>query len=33
VQSSVEVSLGLSPAAASTETSRCLRCDIRGEHH
>ncbi len=33
VQSSVEVSLGLSPAAAATETSRCLRCDIRGEHH
>jgi NADH-quinone oxidoreductase subunit F len=33
VQSSVEVSLGLSPAAAGAETSRCLRCDIRGEHH
>jgi NADH-quinone oxidoreductase subunit F len=33
VQSSVEVSLGLTPAAAATETSRCLRCDIRGEHH
>ena len=29
VQSSVEVSLGLTPVAAMEETSRCLRCDIR----
>jgi len=29
--SSVEVSLGLTPVAALEETTRCLRCDIRGE--
>ena len=32
VQSSVEVSLGLTPVAAMEETSRCLRCDVRNEH-
>jgi len=32
VQSSVEVSLGLTPVAAAEETARCLRCDIRGEN-
>jgi len=32
VKSSVEVSLGLTPVAAMEETSRCLRCDIRGEN-
>jgi NADH-quinone oxidoreductase subunit F len=31
VASSVEVSLGLTPVAALEETTRCLRCDIRGE--
>jgi NADH-quinone oxidoreductase subunit F len=31
VASSVEVSLGLTPVAALGETTRCLRCDIRGE--
>jgi len=31
VKSSVEVSLGLTPAAALEETARCLRCDVRGE--
>ena len=31
VTSSVEVSLGLTPVAALEETTRCLRCDIRGE--
>jgi NADH-quinone oxidoreductase subunit F len=30
VQSHAEVSLGLTPVAAMDETSRCLRCDIRG---
>jgi NADH-quinone oxidoreductase subunit F len=30
VQSHAEVSLGLTPVAAMEETSRCLRCDIRG---
>jgi NADH-quinone oxidoreductase subunit F len=30
VQSSTEVSLGLTPVAAMEETARCLRCDIRG---
>jgi NADH-quinone oxidoreductase subunit F len=30
VQSSAEVSLGLTPVAAMEETARCLRCDIRG---
>jgi NADH-quinone oxidoreductase subunit F len=30
VQSHSEVSLGLTPVAAMEETSRCLRCDIRG---
>ncbi len=29
VRSSTEVSLGLTPAAATAETSRCLRCDLR----
>ena len=29
VMSCAEVSLGLTPAAAHAETSRCLRCDIR----
>ncbi len=29
VKSCAEVSLGLTPAAALAETSRCLRCDIR----
>jgi len=33
VKSSVEVSLGLVPAAALEETSRCLRCDVRGEEN
>ncbi len=32
VQSSVEVSLGLTPVAAMEETHRCLRCDIRSEN-
>jgi len=32
VKSSIEVSLGLTPAAAMEETARCLRCDIRGEN-
>ena len=31
VASNVEVSLGLTPVAALEETTRCLRCDIRGE--
>jgi NADH-quinone oxidoreductase subunit F len=31
VKSSVEVSLGLVPAAALEEAARCLRCDVRGE--
>jgi NADH-quinone oxidoreductase subunit F len=30
VLSYAEVSLGLTPAAALEETSRCLRCDVRG---
>jgi len=30
VQSNAEVSLGLTTVAAMEETSRCLRCDIRG---
>jgi hypothetical protein len=30
VKSEAEVSLGLTPVAAMAETSRCLRCDIRG---
>jgi NADH-quinone oxidoreductase subunit F len=30
VQSNVEVSLGLTTIAAMEETSRCLRCDLRG---
>ncbi|MGE5198747.1 MAG: FAD-dependent oxidoreductase, partial [Rhodospirillaceae bacterium] len=29
VRSYAEVSLGLTPVAAMTETSRCLRCDVR----
>lgn len=29
VRSSVEVSVGLSPAAAAKEAARCLRCDVR----
>ena len=29
VGSNVEVSLGLTAAAAVEETSRCLRCDLR----
>ena len=33
VASAVEVSLGLTPAAALAETSRCLRCDIRSTEH
>jgi NADH-quinone oxidoreductase subunit F len=32
-RSSLEVSLGLQPAAALEETARCLRCDVRSEHH
>jgi hypothetical protein len=30
VKGEAEVSLGLTPVAAMAETSRCLRCDIRG---
>jgi hypothetical protein len=33
VGSSVEVSLGLAPAAALKEAARCLRCDVRGEEN
>jgi hypothetical protein len=30
VRSYAEVSLGLTVAAARDETTRCLRCDLRG---
>jgi hypothetical protein len=33
VGSYAEVSLGLTPVAAMSETSRCLRCDIRTVEH